>query len=182
MSTNKIKIFPSNKILLLLTVAGFVIFILINQLIFAALSATYTTYGILDFEFAWTKARVLTIFTVWGQQGMLDQRIGVYWDFLYIVGYVSFISGCILLVTRQLEGKVEGIGYRVSVLPALAGVFDIIENINLLIMINNPITFPISLPSIASICALIKFALLGVSIVFFVIAIIILIYRKLKNK
>ncbi|MHA1805070.1 MAG: hypothetical protein ACTSU4_11175 [Promethearchaeota archaeon] len=182
MNINKLKEWPNTKLLLVLTVIGFVIFILINQFVFVPLSATYTSYGILEFEFAWTRGRVISIFTMWGQQGMHDQKLGIYWDFLYIIGYIFFIMGCIILITRQLEGKIENIGYKISLLIVLAGIFDVIENINLLIMLENPTTFSSIVPTLASICSSIKFTLLIIGIVYFVIALLMFIYTILKKK
>ncbi|MHA1724195.1 MAG: hypothetical protein ACTSYC_07460 [Promethearchaeota archaeon] len=182
MNVKKLKEWPNTKLLFVLTIIGFIIFILINQLVFAPLSATYTSYGILEFEFAWTRGRVISIFTMWGQQGMLDQKLGVYWDFLYIISYILFIMGCIILITRHLEGKIENLGYKISLLIPLSGIFDVIENINLLIMLEKPTTFSSLIPFLASICATIKFTLLIIGIVYFIIALILFIYNVAKKK
>lgn len=172
---------PKSLYILIITGIGFIIFILINQLVFASLNQIFTDYGILDFEFAWTKNQILLIFSAWGEQGKLLQAAGIYWDFPYIFGYVSFIFGCNLLVLRQLEGKIQKTGLWILLTPILAGIFDIIENIQLLWMISADPNFPSYVPLIASISALIKFVLLGFGIVFFFIILIIFIFRSLKK-
>lgn len=182
MFLEKLKEIPKNLFLFIITCIGFLIFILINQLVFASLNRTFTEYGILDFEFAWTKDRILLIFSAWGEEGRALQAAGVYWDFPYIIGYVSFIFGCILLVLRQLEGKIQRIGLWILLTPILAGIFDVIENINLLLMLNLTPNFPSFISLIASITALIKFSLLGIGIIFFFIILVVFIIRKVKKE
>ncbi|MHA1194842.1 MAG: hypothetical protein ACTSRH_04530 [Promethearchaeota archaeon] len=46
---------PSNKILIIFSIIGIIIFILINQLVFETLKVIVPDYSILDLEFAWTK-------------------------------------------------------------------------------------------------------------------------------
>jgi hypothetical protein len=173
---------PRNVVILIITIIGFLIFILINQLIFAPLATQVTGYGILDFEFAWTKEQILVIFSAWGSEGITLEVLGVYWDFLYIIGYVSFISGCLLLVVRQLDGKLQIIGLWIFLTPIFAGIFDLIENINLLLMLNLTPNFSEFIPPIASISALIKFGLLFVGIAFFFIGLILLIIKRIRKK
>jgi hypothetical protein len=181
MILERLKESPKNLFILIITSIGFLIFILINQLVFASLNRIFTDYGILDFEFAWTKDQILIIFSVWGEQGKTLQAAGIYWDFPYIFGYVSFIFGCNLLVLRQLEGKIQKIGLWILLTPILAGIFDIIENIHLLWMIDADPNFPSYVPLITSISALIKFGLLGIGIVFFFIILIIFIIHHIKK-
>ena len=178
----KLNEFPRTLYVLIITVGAFILFILINQLVFAPLSALVSTYNVLDFEFAWTADRIGIIFTAWGAAGMEAQALGIYWDFLYIIGYGFFISGCILLVSRILSGKYQKIGLYITITPLIAGIFDLIENINLLIMLQNPASFSTIVPFIASVSALIKFALLILGIGFFFIALILLLISIIKNR
>jgi hypothetical protein len=182
MVLEKLKITPRNLILLIIALLGLVIFILINQLIFSPLGRLVVPYGILDFEFAWTSEQVQVIFAAWGPGGILLQLNGVYWDFLYILGYVLFIFSCIVLVSRRLTGKLQTIGLYMSLTPILAGLFDVIENINLIIMLINPTGFQSIVPVLASTFALMKFAVLLVGIIYFFISLILVIIRLLKKK
>ena len=91
------------------------------------------------------------------------------------------MAGCILLVTRKLEGKLQNCGLYITITPLVAGVFDVIENINLLLMLGNDAYIDMGSPFIASLCALIKFSLLFVGICFFLIALIILIINKIRK-
>ena len=174
--------FPRTLYVLMITIGAFILFILINQLVFAPLSAEISLYNVLDFEFAWNSDRISIIFAAWGTSGMKAQALGVYWDFLYIIGYGFFITGCIVLVSRILSGKLQTLGLYFSLTPLLAGVFDLIENINLLIMLQNPTSFNSIIPFIASLSATIKFSLLFIGIGFFFIALVLLLITLIKTK
>jgi hypothetical protein len=173
---------PSNYILLAIAILGLVLFIIINQLIFGPLTQMVPTYGILDFEFAWMPDQVLIIFSAWGVSGMEAQAIGIYWDFLYILAYSSFIFSCILLVTRGLTGKFQAVGLWMSLTPIISGIFDIIENINLLILLNTAPNLSAFVSFLASLSACIKFGLLFIGIAFFFVALIAFIIKLIKKK
>jgi len=66
--------------------------------------------------------------------------------------------------------------------PFLTGIFDIIENINLLLMLGNPTSVSPINPPIASISALLKFGFLFAAIIYFVIALIFVLLNKIKKK
>ena len=181
MILEKLKKYPSDLILLIIAAIGIVILLTINILIFEPLANLVYGYNILDFEFAWTKDQILTIFATWGAEGMTLQAAGVYWDFLYIVGYTVPLFALILLVSRKLNEKILNIGLYMSLMPIIAGIFDIIENINLLIMLNEPSAFASYIPLIASLSATIKFGFLIVGAIFFLVELILLVIKKIKK-
>jgi len=175
---------PKDKFVILITIFSLTIVFLTNILIFMPIEAAVPTYGILDYEFAWTSDRVETILSVWGSDGIIRQTSAIYWDFLYIVGYVSLALGLILLVLRRSEGKIQTLGLYFTLAPFLTGIFDIIENINLLMMFDTWIMTPsISTfnPFIASLSALIKFSFLFAAIAYFIVALIIIIINRFKK-
>ncbi|MFX0025560.1 MAG: hypothetical protein ACFE8M_04035 [Candidatus Hermodarchaeota archaeon] len=183
MVLEKLKEFPKNLYVFFLTIIGFLIFILINILVFTPINQIVPPpYGIIDFEFAWVPEQVLTIFASWGASGMAAEALAIYWDFFYIVGYGSFIFGAILLVIRKVEGKFQKFGLWMTLTPILAGIFDVIENINLLIMLDKAPTFSSFLPFIASLTASIKFGLLFLGIAFFFVALIMAIIKLIRRR
>ncbi len=178
------KTVPPSKLVGIITGVGLMIFLLLILLIFGPLTANVPQYNIVDFEFAWTADRITLIFDVWGQEGMKLHEQGVYWDFLFILGYVSLISGGVLLLARKMSGKAQKIGYYgyyVSFAPLIAGLFDIIENLLLLSMLTNPEGFLPSIPLIAGIMAAIKFGFFILGIVYLVVEGIIWIQALLKK-
>lgn len=182
MILEKLKKFPSDLILLIAAALGIIILLTINILIFEPMSTAVLLYSILDFEFAWTKDQILTIFFVWGPDGMALQATGVYWDFLYIFGYAVPLFALILFFSRKLEDRAATICLYMSLTPIIAGIFDLIENINLLIMLNDPSNFASFVPFIASISATIKFGFLIVGAIFFLVALVLFIIKKIKKQ
>lgn len=184
MYLDKLKEIPKNLYLIIMFVGGVVLFLIINTLVFQTFSglSLFATYGILDFEFAWTVEQVELIFTAWGSAGITLQDSGVYWDFIYIIGYVSFAFGGILLVTRKVSGNFQKIGLYVSFIAIFSGIFDIIENIFLLIMLQNSSNIPAFAPPIATIMAAIKFSCLAIALLYFVIGLIITLILSIRKK
>ena len=181
MILEKLKKTPSDLILLIIAAIGIIILLVINMLVFEPLANSVYFYGILDFEFAWTKDQILIIFTAWGGEGIALQTTGVYWDFLYVIGYSVPLFALILLFTRKLSGKIVDIGLYMSLTPFVAGIFDLIENINLLIMLNDTPNFDAFVPLIASISAFIKFGFLLVGAIFFLAVLVLSLIKRFKK-
>ena len=177
----KLKKYPSDLILLIVSAIAIVILLTINILIFGPLLYSGGMYNILHFEFAWTTEQILIIFGVWGEEVMTLQAAGVYWDFLFIIGYTVPLFALILLVSRKLNEEILNIGLYMSLTPFIAGIFDIIENINLLIMLNETPAFASGVPLIASLSATIKFGFLIVGAIFFLVALVLLVIKKIKK-
>ena len=181
MFLEKLKKYPSDLILLIVAAIAIVILLIINIQIFAPLAYSGGMYSILDFEFAWNTEQILRIFSFWGVEEMASQEVGVYWDFLYIIGYTVPLFALILVVSRKLDEKILNIGLYMSLTPFIAGIFDIIENINLLVMFNETPTFASFVPLIASLSATIKFGFLIVGAIFFLLALVLLVIKKIKK-
>ena len=85
MFLDKFKVFPKNRLLYIIAVVGFLIVLLLYLLVFIPIEGMVSTYGILDYEFAWNSEQVEAIFAVWGYEGITIQKIAIYWDFLFIL-------------------------------------------------------------------------------------------------
>ena len=181
MLLEKLKKSPSDLILLIIAAIGIIILLVINILVFEPLANSVFFYGILDFEFAWNKDQILIIFIAWGSEGIALQTTGVFWDFLYIIGYTVPLFALILLFARKLSGKLVRIGLYMSFTPFIAGIFDLVENINLLIMLNDTSNFASFVPFIASLTAFIKFSFLIVGAVFFLVILVLNLINRIKN-
>ena len=182
MFLDRLKEAPKTLFLLIMFIAGFLLFLIINFTVFQPLSIAVTGYSILDYEFAWTPEQVILIFATWGSNGMMLQAAGVYWDFLYIIGYGSFAFSGVLLVARELSGKWHIIGLYVSFIAILAGLFDVIENILLLVMLYEPDSILFAVPTIAGIMATMKFSALLIALLYFIPSLVAAIIQMVKNK
>jgi hypothetical protein len=110
------------------------------------------------------------------------QEVAVYWDFLYIFAYTIPLFALIVYITRRLEGRIATIGLYLSLTPIIAGIFDLIENINLIIMLNDTPNFAAFLPLIASISASVKFGLLIVGMIYFLIALMLVVIKRIRKQ
>jgi len=68
-----------------------------------------------------------------------------------------------------------------SLTPFVAGIFDLVENINLLIMLNDTPNFDAFVPLTASITAFIKFSFLLVGAIFFLVVLVLTLIKRLKK-
>ena len=181
MLLENLKEVPSKRSLYLLAIFGLLLVLLVEIFVFIPIESQVSTYGILDYEFAWTSNNVLIIFSAWGVNGLNLQIIAIYWDFLFIIGYVSLAFSLVVLAYRKSEGQIQSFGTYFTITPLLTSIFDVIENIFLLTMASNISSVTGSSPVIASLCASIKFGMLFVGIIYFTLAIIVILIKKLSK-
>ena len=168
MFLEKLLEFPKKKVLVLITVISFIAFLLLTLIMLPTemYLKENTGYG---------------VFNAWGADGKQRQAIVTYIDFLYIPSYAFCYTGCIMLITRKLEGKSQKTGLILTLTPFIAGIFDVIENMNLLLMIANNQYINSGSPFIASLCATIKFGLIFLGWIFMLYGVLILLRKKLKK-
>ena len=182
MFLDKFKEFPTRRISYILAVVGFLIVLLVEIFVFLPIESTVSTYGILDYEFAWNTDKVISIFLTWGANGLNSQIIAIYWDFLFIIGYGSLAFSLIILVFQRSNEEIQTIGKYVTITPFLTGIFDIIENVLLLTMATNFSSINDSNALLASLSASLKFGLLIVGIIYFIGALIHVLFNKIKKR
>ena len=182
MFLDKFKESPKSKILCILAAVGFLIVLLVEIFVFIPIESTVSTYGILDYEFAWNADKVISIFLAWGANGINNQITAIYWDFLFIMGYVSLAFSLILIVFQRSNEPIQTIGKYVPITPLLTGIFDVIENVFLLTMATNLSSINDSNALLASISASLKFGLLFVGIIYFIGALILIIFNNIKKR
>jgi len=178
----KLKTSPSKKIVILITLIALIPFIILTirfQLDGTVLASS--GYGIVSFEFAFTEAMAKTMLTAWGPALISVVLRGTYMDFGYIASYGFFMMGVMILITRALKDRWQSMALFCTISPFIAGAFDIVENINLIVMLNDPVGFSSFVPTVASVCAIFKFGFLLLVIGFAAIAGIALLIRKLRS-
>ena len=184
---DKIKEIPKQSHLLIAILICVVIFGMIQVFIFQPTEVYLkslsnidgvSNLGVLELEFAWTEERITTIFSVWKSDGIFREFIITIVDFVYLICYCIVLAGLILLVARKLHDKFQKAELIMTLIPILAGTFDILENIFLLMMLGfNQSILPV-FPLIVSISAIIKFILIYMSAICFLAGIVgILLYH-----
>ncbi len=169
---------PKKKALQIITLTALVAFLLMT--ILGGVVNKAPVYTILDYEFALTLDSVVLIFNAWGAAGKQQIALGIYMDFLYIVAYVALIFGCLLIAARNLEGKFQTVGLCMVITPIIAGICDIVENVNLLLMIVDTTNVTPLNPLIAALCATVKFSIIIACILFFLVEIIVIAINRKK--
>jgi hypothetical protein len=170
---------PPHNIVILLTgisaIATVIIYILMRPI-------ETSSYGILDLEFAWTIDRINTIFDAWGSKLINQELKNTLVDYGFLATYSTFFAGVTLLLTRKLlSGQIQLIGFYMTLTSFVAAIFDAIENLNLILMLTSPNNFPSFAPPLASICATVKFGLLILLILFWIISILWVLYHRFSG-
>ncbi len=183
MILEKLKDFPKEQTLKIATLITTIPFVIITLVfVFNEIKLeTLTSHGVLDFELAWSTGQILKIFLSWGPFEMETQAFITWVDYIYIPVYGLWGALCILLVSRKLDGKLQDLGIAMMFTPMIAGIFDSIENANLLLMATNPITIFSNSPFLASLFATFKIGFLAAGITFLVLTSLYLIIRRKRE-
>ena len=121
-------------------------------------------YGIVSFELAGSAARADKILNSWDATARERAAFSLGLDFLFIPVYAGTVILGIHMAAEKIQGRLSAWRSWLTVALILAGLLDIIENIALLtILFQSPVT---PLPSIAALCALPKFVLIIIGVVY----------------
>lgn len=100
----------------------------------SSLKTEITPKGILDLEFAGNESRLKEILSVWQINKVY---LNTYLDFLFIIAYTWFLfSTCKLIANKRRNKTGVFIGIIVTMLSLFPGLFDVAENICMLIAIS----------------------------------------------
>jgi hypothetical protein len=139
--------------------------------VFAVTGAPLTTeaapYGVVSFELAGSIKKMVAILSSWDVNAQLRASFGLGLDYLFMAVYASTIALGIGLAADGLHRKgwpLASLGGLLAWGVILAALLDMIENIALLVVLWGPLTNP--WPALARWCAIPKFALLFVGIVY----------------
>ncbi|MHA1975086.1 MAG: hypothetical protein ACTSW1_19025 [Candidatus Hodarchaeales archaeon] len=172
--------YPAQKNLKRLTIISLVMMIITWVLMTIATLKNTTIYNVMSLEFAWSVQQMDLILQTWGNEIIQGELVGTIFDFGFLVSYSVFIACITLMITRKvLPEPKQRMGYYLTVVPFVAALFDAIENINLLLMLSSPGSYPEFSPFMASLFASMKFTLLIIVILF---DIIVLIWCKVLKK
>jgi hypothetical protein len=136
--------------------------------------------GIVGFELAGTQERATEILADWGNRGMHAAKASLWLDFAYLVAYGTFLvlaaSATRDLAEQRGWSRMASVGTAVVPLAAAAAAFDAIEDVALLLAVNQhggDLT-----PRLGQVCALLKFALLALTIAYLLAGLGLRVYRR----
>ncbi|MCB9422163.1 MAG: hypothetical protein H6667_20340 [Ardenticatenaceae bacterium] len=126
--------------------------------------------GIVSYEFAGDMPTARAILDSWGARGQVFAGLSLGLDFLFLFAYAGSIGlGCVL-AARALSPQ-DGLVYRLGIWLAwgllLAAFLDYLENYALIrVLLGSELTL---WPTVARWCAIPKFALVGVGLLFVIV-------------
>ena len=124
-------------------------------------------YGVVSFELAGSPENARNILDSWDADAKLRAGFGLGLDYLFIVAYASTIAfgcGMVAQVLERCRWPFVRWGNLIAWGVILAALLDVVENIALTIVIFGTIASP--WPEIARWCAILKFSLIFVGIVY----------------
>lgn len=131
-----------------------------------------SSIGILDLEFARTTARLNQLLLFWNYN---DISLNILLDFVFIAAYTwFFISACLYL--KQKLPLVNWSDRFISMAVA-AALFDVCENLVMLLIINGRFNPDFAL-QVVFYCALLKFILAGIVLLYILIMLPVAILKK----
>ena len=152
-------------LLMLAGIAGF-------QYIFRVIHQPLAPRTIVDLEFANTPARFVAMTTAWGAEGNTAARQSLLIDFGFMPVYALAFAGFTLLAARGAQGRVQTLGLWLTLAPLAAALLDAIENFCLLNALDNLANLSATLLTLAGISAAIKFGLLLICLLYWLITLV----------
>lgn len=140
--------------------------IVINRLMAGPLTTPAAPYGIVSLELAGTEANARAILDSWDAAAQAQALFGVTLDYLFLLTYSTAISlGCVWAAALVRERRwLARAGLYLAWLQWLAALFDAIENVGLLNMLDGRTAQP--WPLIAQWFAIPKFALIVLGLLY----------------
>lgn len=149
----------------ILTVPAALFAMAVEQVTGAPLRTSVAPSGIISFEFAGTLANAQAMVQSWGALGQVYAGLNLGFDFVFIITYVAAIGlGCVIVARG---GFLPLVGIVLAWAMIVAGLLDCIENYNLIQILLE--TGQESNAVIALWCAIPKFAIVGLGLVYFFI-------------
>jgi hypothetical protein len=144
-----------------------VVFLIIFRLVGAQPDADDPT--VLDLQLAFNTDRFVEVIQAWGPDVTDDFRANLWIDCLFPVVYsLALGSGIALLSARDLTARADDpppyLVLLLFMLPFVAAFFDLAENAAHWLALDDPLHPPSALVLTASVAAVIKWALIGVSL------------------
>lgn len=131
--------------------------------------------GILSLEFALTAEKAKQIVEAWSKANVLDQAIKLQWiDFLFMAAYSTALSLACIWSTKLLPGfdsRWLGVGIALAWGQWVAAMFDAIENLCLFPFLYGTAKDGMPLALVAAVSAGLKFGLIGLGIIYFVLSV-----------
>jgi hypothetical protein len=129
------------------------------------------SYGIVDFELAFTAGKAHEIMRAWGSGGHDAAVASLWFDFFYLIAYGLFLWLAIRAVGDGLRARermaLAASAAAISLLPLIGATSDAVEDVFLLLVLGGHLQS--AGPALASSFATFKFACVAVAVVYLLI-------------
>lgn len=138
--------------------------------------------GILDMKFSYTADEAYSLFDALGADGrsFCLTRISPL-DMIYPAAYTMFFIALLAFIIKKIFPKNNKM-MVLSLIPIVGGLFDYLENIMVIIMLNNYPTLLTGIVHTANVFTIIKWTSFPVTISLIVIGLVILLIRRNKKQ
>lgn len=137
--------------------------------------------AIVSFELAGDLSTALAIMQSWDQAAMVAAGISLGLDYLYLVIYASTIAlGCVLIGNANGSHSLIAVATILAWMQPVAALLDAIENYALIQLLLG--AHAIYWPPVAKWCAIPKFIIIAVGLVFLVVGVLMLHIKRLRGE
>jgi len=154
----------TRKTILLALITWTLFLTIIFQVINVPLQTSDAPAGIVSFELAGTDANARVLVASWDSRAQLFAAFSLGLDYLYMPSYAFTIALASLMAAGRHPGRFSKIGTWLGWGVFLAAIFDAIENLGLWKSLVDPIDA--GWPGISYWCAILKFTLIFLGIVY----------------
>src|SRR5215212_5169429 len=129
------------------------------------------SYGIIDYELAFTSGKAQEIMRAWGADGHDAAVASLSFDFLYLIAYGLFLRLAVRAVGEGLRARgrmrLATPAAAIALLPLICAASDVVEDVFLLLVLGGHL--PSAGPPLAGSFATLKFACLAVVVVYLLV-------------
>ncbi len=174
-----------NKGILLLAffLVGTIIMIVVMNKTGATLKTQSTPHGILDLEFAYNTDKTTRILNAWspvnGTDNITAAKNNTWFDFLFLFFYAGFLSLACKGLAKLLKGPVAKAGNIIAAGALLAGFFDVLENIGMLMALSGSVTAGVSF--LTTFFSFIKWTLAAIAVLYILTGLLALAIKKARR-
>ena len=138
--------------------------------------------GIISFELAGSTEKVSQILNEWGPEGKAYATLSLGLDYLFLIVYALFLSLSCVRIAKHLKSRfpyAAAWGFVLGWAQFIAALLDAIENFSLIKLALD--YQPKSWPEIARWCAVSKFGIVGVGLVYILIGVSLILVLKVLD-
>lgn len=149
----------------------------------ALLKTPAAKMGIINLELAYNTAKTTSILNSWAPTADIDRmaaaKFNTYSDFLFLFFYAGFLFLACRAIADSSIGAFTKWGHRIANATLVAGFADVLENTGILFSLNGLVS------SIVSFCtaffSVIKWSLVVIALLYIIIGLLALAYRKIRS-